>query len=420
MLSLRDVQRASDAVYRVAVRTPLLESASLSRRFGARVHVKPECLQRTGSFKIRGAASKLASLSPEERARGVVAASAGNHAQGVAVAAAGLGVSAAVVMPANAALAKVQATRGYGAEVILHGADFGEALVRAEEIARDRRMVLVPAYDDPAIIAGQGSIGLEIVEQCPEVGLVVVPTGGGGLISGIAVAVKALRPDVRVVGVQAAVAPSMALSFQRNRRTVQHPRPTIADGVAVPEPGRLTLPLIRRYVDDVVTVDEESIAQAIVVLLERTKLVVEGAGALGVAALMTDAVRTEGRQTVVVLSGGNIDVNVLAMVVQHGLLHAGRYLTLTVGLDDRPGTLGSLLSIISSTGANVLEVNHIRQGIHLPVRGVAVRLLLETRDADHIDELAGRLKSAGFVQTEVGPTSRSFRPKSWGETGPPY
>lgn len=416
MVTLEDVKTAAAAVYGVAFKTPCLRSPGLSQAFGAPLRLKAECLQNTGSFKIRGAAARIARLAEDEKSRGVVTASAGNHAQGVAVAARAAGVSATVVMPKNAVLAKVQATRSQGATVILHGEGFGEAQVKAGEIAERERRVLVPAFDDEAIIAGQGTLGLEVAEQCPEAELVLVPVGGGGLIAGVATALKSLTPATCVVGVQAAAAPAAAESLRRGALTRVAPKPTIADGVAVPQPGYLTFPLIERYVDDIVTVNEESIAQAIVMLLESAKLVVEGAGALAVAALLSGAVKPEGRPTVAVLSGGNIDINVLATIVQHGLLHGGRYLTLTVGLDDRPGTLASLLRLLADSGANVLEVNHIRQGIHLPVRGVAVRLLLETRDHAHIDEVAASLRAAGYVETAAEATSRSYRPASW-ETG---
>jgi threonine dehydratase len=414
LLTIDDVRAATGAVYAVAATTPCLHSLSLSARFGAPVYLKAECLQHTGSFKVRGAANRIAKLTPEERRRGVVTASAGNHAQGVAIAARAAGVSAKVVMPRNATLAKLQATRGYGAEVLLDGEDFAGAEAAAMEIAATERRVMVPAFDDEAVVAGQGSVGLELAEQCGAAELVLVPVGGGGLIAGIAVALKALMPGVRVVGVQSAAAPAAARSLAEGRSLTVDPRPTIADGVAVRAPGELTLPLIRRYVDDIVTVDEEAIAQAIVLLLERAKLVSEGAGALGVAALVSGAARPDGKTTAVVVSGGNIDINVLAAIVQHGLLHAGRYLTLTVGLDDRPGTLASLLRLIADCGANVLDVDHMRQGIHLPVRGVAVRLLLETRDPEHIEDVASALRGAGFVETSAEATSRSYRPAAWG------
>ncbi len=413
MVSLEDIRAATDAVYSVAFRTPCLRSQALTDAFEAAIYLKAECLQYTGSFKVRGAAARIARLSAAEAAGGVVTASAGNHAQGVAVAARAHGIAATVVMPRNAALAKVQAARAYGATVVLHGDSFDDAQARALEIAGDERRVMVPAFDDEAIIAGQGSLGLELAEQCPEAALVLVPVGGGGLIAGVATAMKSLRPDVRIIGVQASAAPATSESLARKAPVHVAPRPTLADGVAVAEPGRLTFPLMQRYVDDIVTVDEETIAQAIAMLLERAKLVVEGAGALGVAAMLAGAVRPEGRTTAVVLSGGNIDINVLATIVQHGLLSAGRCLTLTVGLDDRPGMLAGLLKLLADTGVNVLEVNHIRQGIHLPVRGVAVRLLLETRDQAHISEVLAALNAAGYVETETEAAGRTYVPAGW-------
>jgi threonine dehydratase len=412
-VTLDDVKKAREAVYLVAHRTPMLEPPSLAPELGAHVYLKAECLQHTGSFKVRGAANKLASLTKEERAQGVITASAGNHAQGVAVAARAFDVAATVVMPERATLSKLQATRSYGAKVILYGADFGETMAKAQELAQERGLVYIPGYDDAQVIAGQGTLGIEIIEECPEVELVLVPVGGGGLISGIATALKSLRPEIRVVGVQAKACPAAMLSLHGDGVVRTIPGPTLADGVAIPAPGELPLELMRRHVDDIVTVDEEAIVQAIVLLLERAKLVVEGAGALPVAALLSSAIAAAGRQTVAVLSGGNIDINVLAGIVQHGLMHANRYLTLDIDIDDRPGTLAVLLDLIAKTGANVLEVDQIRLGLHLPVRGVEVRLLLETRDAAHIEELTARLGEAGYELAESGVTSRAFRPKGW-------
>jgi threonine dehydratase len=391
----------------------MLPSAYLSERFGGEVYLKAECLQHAGSFKVRGATNRLAALSAEERQRGVIAASVGNHAQGVAVAARAVGTPATVVMPEHAALAKVEATRGYGARVILHGAGLGEAVAKAKELAEREGLLFVPGFDDELVIAGQGTLGLEIAEECPEAALAIVPVGGGGLIAGVALALKTLLPDIRVVGVQAAAAPAVARSLAAGQIVEVKPQPTLADGVAVPAPGKLTLPLIQRYVDEIVTVDEETIAQAVALLLERCKLVAEGAGALGVAALLSGAIRTEGRKTVVVISGGNIDINLLARIVEHGLSHANRYLALTVDLDDQPGRLAALLDVVGKTGANVLEVDHIRQGIPLPLRGVEVRLLLETRNAEHIEELTRLIVAAGYRLTESTATARSFRPVAW-------
>lgn len=415
MVTLDDIRKSREAVYRVARRTPLLRPESLSQHLGVDLYLKAECLQRTGSFKVRGAANKLASLTEDERARGVIAASAGNHAQGVAVAARAVAVEATVVMPEHATLAKLSATRSYGAHVIQYGAGFGEALAHAKALAAERDLVFISAFDDEQIITGQGTLGLELIEDCPLADTIIVPVGGGGLISGIATAMKTVRPEIRIVGVQSAAAPAAALSMRAGLRLRETPRPTLADGVAIPEPGALNFEAMQQYVDAIVTVDEEAIAQAIVMILERTKLIVEGAGALGVAALMSGAIEGPIGCTAVVLSGGNIDINVLASIVQHGLLLGGRYLTLTVGIDDRPGSLAALLGMIAETGANVLDVTHSRQSVHVPLRGVEVRLLLETRDSAHIDELTARLVEMGYVLTAGEPMSRTFRPRGWPE-----
>jgi threonine dehydratase len=409
VIGLDDIRRATDAVYRVAHRTPILDSPSLTQAFRVPVLLKAECLQRTGSFKVRGAANKLATLSQRERSAGVIAASAGNHAQGVAVAARALGIAATIVMPETAPLSKAEATRSYGATVILHGDSYGEAHEHMERLAKERRLTQVPGYDDEAVIAGQGTLGLELAEDAPDAGLVLLPIGGGGLAAGVAVALKSLKPDIRVVGVQAAAAPAVATSLRRGRRTTVEPQHTLADGVAVPEPGRLTLPIIRRYVDHVVTVDEESIVHAVVLLLERKKLVVEGAGALAVAALLSGAVAPGDRPVVAVLSGGNIDMNTLASTVQHGLLQEGRYLTLSVMLEDQPGELAKLLSALARSGANLLDVAHHRQGVHMPLGSVEVRLLVETRGREHLDELVADLRSAGFADVSAPAPSPMLR-----------
>jgi threonine dehydratase len=412
MIGFEQIQWASNAVYEVAHRTPLLYSAALSERFGGEIYLKAESLQHTGSFKVRGAANRLAALTAPERARGVIAASAGNHAQGVAVAARRLHVNATVVMPERAALAKVQAARRYGAQVILHGDDFDDSIRFAKAMALEANMVFIPAFDDERIIAGQGTLGIEIVEDCPEVKTLIVPVGGGGLIAGVATAVKAMRPSASVIGVQAAAAPATSLSFRAREKCHQDAAPTIADGVAVGSPGDYTLPLLQRYLDDCLTVDEEAIAQAIVLLIENAKLVVEGAGALAIAALLTGVVRPAGK-TVAVLSGGNIDINMLATIVQRGLLHENRYLNLRMEFEDSPGQLARLLAIVAATGANVLDVDHLRQDMHLPLRGVEVHLLLETRDLEHIEDLTRQIADAGYVVTESTSTTRAFRPVTW-------
>ena len=414
MVNLDSIRQAAESVYQVAHITPVLHSTNLSARFGADISLKAECLQRTGSFKARGAAAKLAALSPAEREGGVIAASAGNHAQGVAVAAAALGVTSTIVMPESAPLAKIEATREYGAEVVLHGAGFGQAAEYARAQAHERGLTFIPAFDDEAIIAGQGTVGLELAEQCPDARLVLVPVGGGGLAAGMAAALKALRPEVSIIGVQAAAVPGAQRSFIAGYPIEVAPQPTIADGVAVPRPGDLTVPLLCQYLDDIVTVGEEAIVHAIVLLLERTKLMVEGAGALGIAALLSGVVEAKGRPTTIVLSGGNIDMNFLATAVQHGLLHAGRYFTLTVRLEDRPGALEGLLRVIAGTGANVLDITHHRVGVHMPVRGVEVRLLLETRNTGHIEELLAAVAAAGYAEVGTDTSARTFDPAAWG------
>ncbi|MBI4300403.1 MAG: threonine ammonia-lyase [Chloroflexi bacterium] len=411
VVDLESVQQAQRRIAPFARRTPLIPSRYLTELAGGNVYLKAEALQHTGSFKIRGAANRLALLTPEERRRGVVAASAGNHGQGVAVVAASLGIDCTVIMPVGASLAKIQAIKGYGARVVLHD----EPFAHAKAIAEERNLVFIHAFDDPAVIAGQGTIGLEIVEDLPEVAQVIVPTGGGGLASGVAVAVKTLCPQLRIVGVQAAAAPAVAQSFHQGKPLSVRPRPTLADGAALAEPGRITFPLLRRYLDDIVVVDEEAIAQAIALLLERSKLVAEGAGALGVAALLRGLAPAASGPTVVVLSGGNIDISLLARVAEHGLSHAGRYLSIAVGLEDQPGRLAELLAIISATGANVLEVEHHRWGLHLGVGRVQAVLIMEVRDKEHAQQVCSDLESAGYAEVpREGPEAqRYFLPQGW-------
>jgi threonine dehydratase len=338
----------------------------------------------------------IALLTPEERAKGVIAASAGNHAQGVAVASRAAGIACTVVMPETATLAKIEATRGYGARVIQAGRTFADAAALMQQIAEERRLTIVPPFDDPRIIAGQGTLGIEIAQEVPDVDLVLVPVGGGGLISGIAAAVRALAPRAHIVGVQASAVPGAVESFRLGAPTTSYHHDTIADGIADATPGRITFSHFSRLVDDIVTVDEESITQAIVSLLERSKLVVEGAGAVGVAALLNGAVQPKGGRVVAVLSGGNLDLNLLGRIVEHGLAHAGRYLALRVLIVDRPGQLARVLSVIGDAGANVLDVEHHRTAPQLTFGRVEVELLLETRNQKHAEEVAGALESAGY------------------------
>ncbi|GGD14459.1 threonine ammonia-lyase [Nocardioides daphniae] len=389
-----DVRRAAETLRDVAVRTPMEESRWLSSLAGGPVHLKCENLQRTGSFKARGAYVRIAGLTPEERERGVVAASAGNHAQGVALAAQRLGIAARVYMPEGAPIPKERATKGYGAEVVFHGRHLEDALAEARAYAEETGAVLIHPFDHPDVVAGQGTCGLEILEQVPDVKTVLVPTGGGGLLAGIALAVKALRPDVRVVGVQAAGAAAFPESLASGHPVALQQMQTMADGIAVGLPGEVTFSLVRDLVDDVWTVGEESLSRALLSLVERAKMVVEPAGAAAVAALLDDPRRVE-TPAVAVLSGGNIDPLLLGKVIRHGLAAAGRYLYLRVCIPDRPGGLARLLAEIGEMGANVLEVTHERISPSLAIDEVEVRVQLETRSAQHAEDVMTRLRERG-------------------------
>lgn len=401
--TLKDIQAARARIAHVARPTPLISSPSLDAILGCTLLLKAENLQRTGSFKVRGAANKIACLGVEERRRGVVAASAGNHAQGVALAAQVAGIRAVVVMPRHASLAKVAATRAYGAEVLLHGDSFDDALVRAQQVSQERELTFIHAFDDAAVVAGQGTIGLELQESASQADAVLVPVGGGGLIAGVAAALKESGCRAEVIGVQAAAAPALARSLSAGRLRPARPRSTVADGIAVGHPGPLPFQLIRRYVDRMVVVDDELITQAMVILLERTKLVVEGAGAVGVAALLGGLVEGRGRRVVAVLSGGNIDSNLIARILEHGLAHAGRYLVLRVAVRDQPGRLARLLECIAQAEVNVLEVAHHRAATHLPIGIVEVEVTVETRDAAHGEEVCAHLELHGYSRGSPGP-----------------
>jgi threonine dehydratase len=379
----------------VARLTPVEGSRPLSERVGGPVLFKCENLQRTGSFKIRGAYTRIAGLSDDDRSRGVVAASAGNHAQGVALAATLLGTTSTVFMPEGAPIPKVEATKAYGAEVRFEGRTVDAALAAAQEFSASTGAVLIHPFDHPAIVAGQGTIGLEILEQCPEVRTVVVSVGGGGLISGVALAVKSVRPDVRIIGVQAAGAaaypPSLAAGGPQSLDTMA----TIADGIAVGCPGELTYRLVRDYVDDITTTSEEALSQALLLCLERAKLVVEPAGAAAVAAIMTTPEMFE-PPVLAILSGGNIDPVLLLRLLRHGMAAAGRYLSFRLRIPDRPGELAKLLGELAASGANVLDVEHLRTGPKLHLDEVEVALQLETRGQEHCDAVLARLRAAGY------------------------
>jgi threonine dehydratase len=376
--TLADVEAARDRLGGRARVTPVYGSETLSKLTGGRVWLKAENLQRTGSFKIRGAVNKLATLDAAERAAGVIAASAGNHGQAVAWAARELGIAASVFMPQDAPNSKLEATQSYGAETVLTGALFDDAMVAATARASETGATFVHAFEDPLVIAGQGTIGLELVERLPDANTFLIPIGGGGLAAGIATVLRALRPGVRIVGVQAG----------------KSERGTIADGILVKHPGELTMSILDELLDDIVHVDDDAIAEAITLLLERTKLVVEGAGAASVAALLQGA--ADGEQACALLSGGNIDATLLVSVVRHGLTRAGRFLVLRTRVPDRPGQLVKLLELVAEERGNLLEVNHRREGFGLDVAETGVELTIVTRNDEHCRALVAALESHGY------------------------
>ncbi len=391
-----DVVAARQVLAPVLSPSPMVTSRVLSERIGGEVWLKCEHLQRTGSFKVRGAYLRISRLSEEERARGVVAASAGNHAQGVAFAAARLGARATVIMPTGAPLPKVEATRGYGAEVILRGESVEDALAAALDHASEHGSVFIHPFDHPDVVAGQGTVGLEITEQCPQVRTIVVPVGGGGLASGIAVAVKGAGHAVRLVGVQAEAVAAFPASFAAGHPVRIEPGVTMADGIAVAQPGQIGYAILRDLADQLVTVSEETLSQALLLCLERSKQLVEPAGAAGVGALLEHPEVAE-PPVVVVLSGGNIDPLLLAKMLRHGLAAAGRYLAFRCRLTDRPGALAGLLTEVATLGANVLDVVHERVAPRLGVDEVEILLQVETRGPAHCDVVIGKLRQAGYT-----------------------
>ncbi|WP_344652502.1 threonine ammonia-lyase [Cryptosporangium japonicum] len=397
LVTSADVRAAQEVLAGAGVvrRTPLEECEPLRGPVGGPVLFKCENLQHAGSFKLRGAYLRLVRLSPEERARGVVAASAGNHAQGVALAARAVGTHATVFMPVGASLPKVAATREYGATVELVGATIEDAMAAATAFARDRGAVYVHPFDHPDVVAGQGTVGLEILEQCPAVRTVVVPTGGGGLVAGVAAVLRAERPDVRLVGVQAAGAAAVRVSLAAGRPVTLDGMRTMADGIAVGRPGDLTFAHIAAQVDEVRTVSEEQLSQALLFSLERAKMVVEPAGAAALAAVLAEPETFEA-PVVVVLSGGNIDPLLLLRVIEHGMGAAGRYLEITVRFADRPGMLAGLLGALAKQRANVLDIAHVRHDAALRVGEVEVSLTVETDGPDHSHRTVNALRAAGY------------------------
>ena len=400
MLELDDVLAARDRVSETARHTPLDYSHTFSAMTDADVHPKLECFQRTGSFKIRGATNRIRTLSDEEQAAGVVTASAGNHAQGVALAASRSGVDSKVVMPETAPISKVKATKSYGAEVVLHGADYDDAQTHAHELEESEGRTYVHAFDDEYVMAGQGTLGLEIVEDCPDVDTVVVPIGGGGLISGVATAVKGLKPDARVVGVQAEGASTVAQSLTKGKPQGVDHVDTIADGIAVSKVGEKTFPVIQERVDEVVTVSDDEIATALVLMLERGKTLVEGAGATPLAAVLERKFDYDEGETIVpALCGGNIDLNLLTTVIVRGLVDQGRYVKIRTVLKDRPGSLNDLLDVVADERANIYAIQHDRTNRQIAMNATEVEIDLETRGPEHVDRLLARIQEEGFEVT---------------------
>ncbi|WP_243789945.1 threonine ammonia-lyase [Saccharopolyspora gloriosae] len=398
LISLDRIHAAAEDLVDVVRRTPLAHSRVLSEHVGGDVHLKCENLQRTGAFKLRGAYVRLHALDDRRRAAGVVAASAGNHAQGVALAASLLGIRSTVFMPEQATLPKLAATQSYGATVHAEGAVLAETLALAKEHADRTGAEFIHPFDHPDVVAGQGTVGLEILEQLPEVGTVVVPTGGGGLISGVAAAVKAVRPQVRVIGVQAEQAAAWPLSLERGRPVRIENTRTMADGIAVAEPGEVTFAHVSAFVDEMITVSEQALSRALLLCLERMKLVAEPAGVAAVAGML-ERPELMTSPTVAVLSGGNIDPLLMLQLIQHGMTSAGRYLSLRLRLPDRPGSLAGLVAQLGELSANVLDIEHSRISGALALGEVDVEISLETRGPEHREHVVAELTKAGFTIT---------------------
>lgn len=393
-LTLNEIYRASHVLKTTIRRTSLIVAPSV--RKDCEVYIKPENLQVTGSFKVRGATYMISQLSDEEKSRGVIASSAGNHAQGVALAASANGINSIICLPSGAPISKVEATRSYGAEICLVPGVYDDAYRKALQLRDERRMTFVHPFNDPMVIAGQGTIGLEILDDLPDVDAIIVPVGGGGLISGVAYAAKQLKPGIKVYGVQAAGAPSMVRSLEDGHLGRLSSVSTIADGIAVKEPGNMTYDLCSKYVDRIITVTDDEICAAILLLLEKHKLIAEGAGAVSVAAAMFGGLPLEGKKVACVVSGGNVDVTILNRIINRGLQMNGRLCTLSLELADRPGQLVGVSKIISDLGANVTGVLHRRTNTNIDVSSCILQVSMETRDREHILQIKERLISEGF------------------------
>jgi threonine dehydratase len=401
VIGLADVVAARERVNGAIYNTPCPHSQMLSGLTGQQVYLKLENLQMTGSFKERGALNRIAMLTPEQAARGVVAASAGNHAQGVAYHATKRGIRSFIVMPLATPLVKVTATRGFGAEVVLFGANYDEACEEATRLCAAGGMTFIHPFDDAAVMAGQGTIGLELLEQVPRLEAVVVPIGGGGLIGGVACAIKESKPEVRVIGVQTARLPSMLAAVEKHRPVTIEPATTIADGIAVRRAGDVTLPLVERYVDEIVTVEEDEIASAILMLLEREKTLAEGAGAAALAALLQNKTSLNGAHTAVMVCGGNIDVTLLSRIIERGLVQDGRLIRLRIHLLDKPGALAELTRLIANHRANIVDTLHNRAYYGVNLGDTVIDITMETRGREQVEELLEALTAAGYKHSRV-------------------
>jgi threonine dehydratase, medium form len=399
-ISLEAIYQAKETLKQVAYKTALVYNYFLSEMSGNKVYVKMENLQRTGSFKLRGAYNKIANLTDEEKKRGVIASSAGNHAQGVAVAAGIYGIKCTIVMPKHVPLSKAKATRRYGAEVILHGEVYDEAYEEAMRLQKKTQATFIHPFDDPLVIAGQGTIALEILEDLPDVEVVVAPIGGGGLISGVALALKTIKPDVRVIGVQSKNMPSMAESISQQRLVTVNGFSSIADGISVKTPGKAAFEIVKQYVDEIVTVDDDEIASAMLLFLENAKVVAEGAGAASVSAIIHRLPHYRNRKMVAILSGGNIDVNILELIIDKGLVKDGRKCFLTTVIQDRPGALAQLLKLTADLGANVLAVSHKRETLDIPISFAKVELELETSNSEQVHTIK-KLLEDNYYHVEI-------------------
>ncbi len=400
-VSIADIWQAHKFLKPLIHHTTQAPSRTLQDMTGADIYLKAEHMQRGGSFKVRGASYKISRLTDAQRAVGVIAASAGNHAQGVAIAALSRGIPCTIVMPENAPLAKVTATQGYGAQVVLYGANYDDAYQRCLELQQELGATYVHAFDDPDVIAGQGTLGLEMLTDLPDADAIVVPIGGGGLISGIAIAARALKPDITIIGVEAAGAASCRASLDAGGLQTLPAITTIADGIAVKRPGALTFSIIEKLVDDIVLVNDEAIINAVLLLMERCKMLVEGAGAAGLAALLSGAIQLKGKKVLVPLTGGNIDINLVSRFIEHGLASAGRYFVIHTRLTDRPGELMRMLNIIAEMRINVIDVRHQRISSRLPIMQREETITLETRDHAQCEDLLRRLRSDGYMVEEA-------------------